>query len=232
MNKINSTTGVALIALAALGLNAPVQAQFTQIQSASNLSGSDTTLNFAGSGFVPSPFVQSAGGDTVTFSALNGSTFYLQQADGTNFDFPVGATLLQTETTGASSDGPIVISFADGVSQFGLSAQDNAYDTELFSVVAFNGTTPLGGFVSGPADNSADNGKSLFLGGSIAGGQSITSVQIESFSSQPGASNNFLVGPVSFASPVPETSSALGFSLLLALGGAALIARKRTAAVK
>ena len=230
--NVRQTAGAALIALAVLGFSVPAHAQLTQIQSATGLSAGDATLNLSGSGFVSSPLTQSAGGDAVTFTALNGATFYLQPSDGMSFDFPTGETLLQTETPGASADGPLTISFAQGVSEFGLSAQDNAYDTELFSVAAFNGTTPLGGFSVGPADNSPDLGKSLFLGGSVTGGQSITSIQITSFSSQPEAGNNFFVGPVTFAAPVPEASTLIGFGILLALGGLAVATRRRTAAMK
>ena len=220
----------AVAALAALGLSAPAHAQLTQFQSASQLGANDGALSFTGSGSIASPFSQTASGDTLTFTALNGATFYLQQADGTNFDFAAGTNLLETAAP-AGADGPLNIDFSQGITEFGLNAQDYAPDTEMFSVAAFNGTTPLGGFFVGPADNSSDLGTALFLGGSIAPGQTITRLQIASYSSEAGAANDFLIGPVAFA-PVPEASTSVGFGILLALGGLALAKRQRTVLAK
>ncbi len=223
--------GAALMAIAALSLSAPAQAQLTQFGSASQLSGTDTTLNFVGAGFVPSPFAQTAGGETLTFTATSGPLLYLQPSDGMSFDFPTGTNLLET-TAGGGADGPLILDFSQGVTEFGLSAQDFASDSEAFSVVAYDGNSAVGGFSTDLVDNSMGAGTALFLGGSVAPGESITRLSISSVSSEPGAANDFLIGPVSFAAPVPETSSSIGLGVLLTLGGLALVARRRSVRAK
>ena len=217
--------------LVALSLGAPAHAQFTQIQSASQLGSADTTLNFTGAGFVASPFTQTIGGNTLTFTAASGPFLYLQPSDGMNFDFAAGTNLLET-TAGGGADGPLIIDFSQGVTEFGLSAQDFASDSEAFSVVAYDGSAAIGGFSTNLVDNSMGAGTAQFLGGSVAPGQAITRLSISSVSSEAGAANDFVVGPVSFAAPVPEASSSVGFGILLALGGLAFAVRKRTVFAK
>ncbi len=221
----------AVVAAAVVSFSAPVLAQFTQLQSASQLGSADTTLSFTGAGFVGSPFAQTVGGNTLTFTAASGPKLYLQTSDGMSFDFAAGTNLLET-TAGGGADGPLIIDFSQGVTEFGLSAQDFAADSEAFSVVAYDGSTAIGGFSTNLVDNSMGAGTAQFLGGSVGPGQAITRLSISSVSSEAGAANDFVVGPVSFAAPIPEASSSVGFGVLVALGGLVLVARKRLVSAK
>ncbi len=229
--SFTSYAGGALLAAAALSLGAPAHAQLTQLESAGQLGGADTTLNFTGAGFVPSPFTQTAGGNTLTFTAASGPLLYLQPSDGMMFDFVSGTNLLET-TAGGGADGPLIIDFSQGISEFGLSAQDFASDTEAFSVIAYDGSSAVGGFSTNLVDNSMGAGTAQFLGGSVGPGQAITRLSISSVSSEAGAANDFVIGPVSYGAPVPEASSSIGLGVLLALGGLALVARKRLVSAK
>lgn len=223
---------LALIALAAFGVAVPAHAQLTQLTSAGDLSAADNTLSFTGvnGDLVASPFVQTGSDNTLTFVASGfGTTLTRIDSDGSSFDFPVGATLLETTNGGFSPDGPLVIDFAHGVTEFGLSAQNYAPDTEAFSVIAYNGNTLLGGFSTDLTDNTSDAGAALFLGGAVTGSDLITRVSITSVSSLHGAGNDFLAGPVTYSpAAVPEASTAasLGFGALL-LGGFVLVRRKQ-----
>jgi hypothetical protein len=228
--RIIYSTGLALLAFA--GLSLPAQAQLAQIHSAGGLSAGDSTLSYSGMNgdLVSSPFVQAGSGNTLTFIASGvGTTLTRIDSDGSNFDFAAGTTLLETTAGGFAPDGPLVIEFAKGVTEFGLSAQNYAPDTEAFSFIAYDGNKLLGGFSTDLTDNHSDAGAALFLGGAVTGGNVITRVSISSVSSQHGASNDFLAGPVTYAA-VPEASTAasVGLGTLLLLG-CFVSARKRTA---
>ena len=199
--------------------------------------------------FLYGPFTVAAGINDVTFTATqtaqtgqNGKSFETFVNDG-GLDFPVGTNLIDTgvgsnQTDGNTPTGPLRIDFSQGVSAFGLNAQDNAIDMETFTFTVFtDGNTTTGTtFVTPTVDNSgAAPGKSVFLGAQTLGGSLITSVLISSISTNSGVvstanSNDIYFGPLSTNAPVPEASTTVSFGLLLALGlGGALFARKKQA---
>ena len=228
--RISYPAGIAFLAAATLAFAGPAHAQFTQLQTASGLNAADSTLSYTGANgdIVTSPFVQTSSGNTLTFTASgSGSTLTRIDSDGSSFDFPAGAALLETTDGGFHPDGPLVIDFAKGVTEFGFSAQDYAPDTEAFSLVAYNGSKLLGGFSTDLTANSSDAGAALFLGGAVTGGDIITRISISSVSSEHGASNDFLIGPVTY-SPVPEASTAVTFAIgVFVLGSFFVFTRKR-----
>lgn len=86
-------------------------------------------------------------------------------------------------------------------------------------------------------DNRVDpSGKSVFLGAQSLGSSLITSVFISSLSvaangstTSTANSNDIYFGPLSTNAPVPEASTTVSFGLLLALGGALVLARRKQA---
>lgn len=201
--------------------------------------------------FLYGPFSVADGVNTATFTATqtaqagqNGKSFETFVNNG-NLDFPTGTNLIDTgvgsnQTDGNTPTGPLRIDFSQGVSAFGLNAQDNAFDMETFTFTVFtNGDTTAGTtFVTPTYDNTvAPSGKSVFLGAQTLAGSLITSVLISSKSVADNGtvstanSNDIYFGPLSTNAPVPESSTTVSFGLLLALGlgGALLSSRKKEA---
>lgn len=203
--------------------------------------------------FLYGPFTVAAGINDVTFTATqtaqagqNGKSFETFVNDG-GLDFPIGTNLIDTGVGSNRSDGntptgPLRIDFSQGVSAFGLNAQDAAVDMETFTFTVFtDGNTTTGTtFVTPAYDNTVNPaGKSVFLGAQSLGGSLITSVLIssESVATDPitgvstANSNDIYFGPLSTNSPVPEASTTVSFGLLLALGlsGVLLSSRKKPA---
>ena len=188
--------------------------------------------------------------NTATFTATqtgqSGKSFETFVNDGTQ-DFLKGTNLIDTgvgtnKIDGNTPTGPLRIDFSQGVSAFGLNAQDNAFDQETFTFTVFtDGSTTTGTtFVTPTVDNSGDApGKSVFLGAQSLGGSLITSVLISSNSIATDTSgnvstrnsNDIYFGPLSTNAPVPEASTTVSFGLLLALGlgGARFSSRKKQA---
>lgn len=225
-------TGTGMLASAA-----SVQAQATQITSASALAASASTVSFVGdSSTALTSYTGMAGGNTLTFTADNG-TLLLQNQDDFNGAFASGTTLLETKLPNGGPSGTLTLVFASGVQQFGLSAQDIDLDTQTFTFVLASGAQPLGVFTVGPLDNSSGAGQLAFLGAMAPAGLPITSVSISSASASTATgdtgSNLFAIGPVSFTAPAaaPEPS---GLALLgiggLTLGACFLAARFRISA--
>ena len=258
---INATR--AAIALAALsGGTAHAQAtQFNINGTASQLgAGAGTVLFPAGVGpaqSLPSPLPLTAGSNRLTFTAQGEPTgltsFESVTSNGMSTNFAAGTQLLNTfDGVSNTITGPLQIDFAQGVTAFGFSAEDEASDTETFTFTLFNGATqlfpntnPAGGFTSGPVANFAtfDNmgniiggGKSVFLGAQATGGNVITRVVISSLSqagtggTYTGNSNDFVIGPVSITpfAPVPEASTSVSCGMgVLLFAGLIFGARKR-----
>jgi hypothetical protein len=232
---------VALCALAALGGRA-AQAQaitpFSFTGDASQLgAGAFTIDNPTGdpnSGLVNSPFTVTGGGLQVTFTALNGTpgqaSFEAFDNPNGEFDFPIGTNLINTFDMN-NITGPLEIDFSQGVSAFGLRAQDAAFDRETFTVTATDQNGNNFAFVSPTVDqtNTAmfPAGRSVFLGAQGTGGDLITKVVISSLSTvinkqgmevPTTSSNDFYFSPISLRSaPVPEASTLVGSGMGLFL---------------
>ncbi len=195
--------------------------------------------------FIYAPFTVAAGRTNVLFTATNApanKSFESFTNDG-SFDFPTGTQLVDTgvgdnENAGNTPTGPLRINFSGGVSAFGLSAEDNAFDSETFTFTVYtNGSTANGTtFTTATYDNTVDpSGKSVFLGAQSLGSAVITSVLISSLSvasngsggTSTAGSNDFYFGPLSTTpAAVPEASSVVSLALLLALGAAFAVIRK------
>ncbi len=191
--------------------------------------------------YVPSPYSQTVGGQTITFTTtheLQNGVF--ESFDSAGFDFAPNTQLLNTfdGRTPASPygpNGPLQIDFSSGVSAFGLQVQSAGFDTENFTLTTYNGTTLVGTYTTPTFDNTQGNGKSLFVGAQAIGGDVFTKVLISSNSSVNGVkqdtSDDFYFGPLGMQpAAVPEASSvvSLGMALTL-LGGVTLLARRRAA---
>ncbi len=204
--------GVATLGLAAAP-GGQVQAAVMQLGSAASLSGGDTTLAYPGAigSVLNSPTSFSTGGNTLTFSAEEGKL----ELDEANYNyggtaFPNGTRILFAGGFQGST-GPVTISFASAVTQFGFTAEEFDAGPYVVSFAVFNGAASLGVFTAG-----GNSGSTLsFEGLSASGGDAITSVVVSDDNG-----NNIGLGPISFGSPaatsVPEPASLglLGMGLL------------------
>lgn len=195
--------------------------------------------------FIYAPFTVAAGSTNVTFTATNApaSKSFESFTNNGAFDFPVGTQLVDTgvgdnESAGNTPTGPLRINFSSGVSAFGLSAEDDAFDSETFTFTVYtNGSTANGTtFTTATYDNTVGpSGKSVFLGAQALGSTVITSVLISSASVadngsgsvSTAGSNDFYFGPLSAVpAAVPETSTLVSLGLLLAFAAGLTIVRK------
>ncbi len=225
---------VALCALAALGGRA-AQAQaitdpFSFSGDGSQLGPGAFTINNPsdnGSGFVNSPVTISGNGIQVTYTALNGtpgaSSFETFNNFDGSFDFPKMTNLLDT-FDGANNTGPLQIDFSQGVSAFGLRAQDSAFDQETFTITVTDQNGNNFAFASPTVDETTSpSGRSVFLGAQGNGGDLIKTVVISSVSTLNGqpttGSNDFYFGPITLkaAPAVPEASTFVGSGMGLIL---------------
>ncbi len=248
MQSIRRMMGIAVMGgLVTLATMSPTWAQVIQLTTPNSLLTGDEVFSYSGTqGQVDAPLTLTGTTNTLTLTALTGTPaagtpgnglFYFQTSDGTSVDataFPTGTPLLETsgQATGAlfpTPSGPLKIDFAQGVKGFGLYAQNEASDTETFhlSVIsALTGTTTIN---YAPVDNSSNQGTAVFIGAGALGNDLITSLTISSDSTQPGAANDFLFGPITAGATAPEPSSLV----ILAFGGIAtvrtLLRRRKTA---
>lgn len=199
-----------------------------------------------GNNYVSSPYSQTVGGQTITFTTTGERTNgVFGSFDSAGFDFAPGTRLLNTfdgrypvGTTNNpyGSNGPLQIDFSSGVGAFGLQVQSAGIDQETFTFSTFNGGALVGTYTTPQFDNTQGNGKSVFLGAQATGGDQFTRVVISSVSFAGGAqqatSNDFYFASLGTQpAAVPEASSVISFGMVLALlGGVTLIARRRRAA--
>ena len=202
-------------------------------------------------GDVTSPFSMAAGSNTLTFTAQNPvpneASFGNIDNSGGTYDISSNRLIETADLVTLVPTGPLQIDFQQGVTGFGLNAEDFSAVFESFTVTAYNNGTQIGSFTTPVVDSSGANpGKSLFLGGKTTNGDLITQLVISSTSTLPdsmtgvqtdtGDSNDFVFGPVTVANqsgaPVPEASTVVssGFGLLLFGGLFFWSSRKRQAA--
>jgi hypothetical protein len=207
-------TAAAVLCLIAVRADAGL----VQITDASGLGAGDTTAAYTGAdgAIVTAPYVLSAGGNTLTYTEVNGSQF-LRQTQGSSFsgNFAPGTAVLDTSNGG----GPVDISFGSAVGEVGLGAQSIIFGTHTFTITAFDGTENLGSFDVG------GDGHVSFLGVRATGTDVITSIEISS------DDNNFAMAEASFgtasvsvASPEPST---LISASIAGLAGVGVAWRKR-----
>ena len=242
-----SSVGVtlALCALTALG-GQMAQAQAMKVTDPNLLGNTVQTSPFPSgdvTGTVPQSFTVAASSNNVTFTATTGTAAqgFESFISDITVDFPVGQQLedtTRTSPTGNMVTGPLQIDFTQGVTGFGLNAQDYNADMETFTLNVFggpNGTVLLNAvpFTFGPVDNTSSVGKSVFVGALSNGGPLITRATLSSFSAAAGqnpnnGSNDFYFGPASVKAPVPEASTVVSFGMgVFLFAGLALVARRR-----
>jgi hypothetical protein len=176
-----------------------------QLTLPSQLNPGDTTFVYPQAEFdiVPSPYVASAGGNTLTFKNLGvgfggGDFLRLDQGSGWGGDFAPGTKLLYNQGAGATD-----IKFLNGVGEVGLGAQSAIIAAHTFTATAYNGATALLTFTV-PGDGFVS-----FIGVQATGSDVITELKIAS------DDNDFAFGPTTFGSPatVPEPSTLTLFVL-------------------
>ena len=113
--------------------------------------------------------------------------------------------------------GPVTLSFATGVGEVGMGAQDIAFGPNTFTITAFNGSTSLGSF------NVAGDGFVSFLGVRATGGDVITSVTIAN-----SPVNSFALAAATFSAPVAVVPEPVTLTMLFS-GGLAVLLRRRYA---
>lgn len=271
MNKHNYSKQIAgmvvtLCAFAIIGSHS-AQAGANRVNSPSDLVNPVTTAQYPvgntsttppGVGVVPASFNVAAGSNTLTFTATKpvaGSGFRSFAANSSNAapqftmapfgmagDIAEDTSFDNGPTIGNTATAPLRIDFQQGVTGFGLLAQDFNQDTETFTLNVFNGAAQIGTFTFGPAPNGdpiADPGNPLgnavFVGAQTTFGDVITSATLSSLSfattggGKPNNGNNdFVFGRTQVNAPVPEASTVVSFGMgVLLFAGLALGARKR-----
>ena len=236
-------TGLLALALLTGGVG-PASAAIVQVLTMGGLNPGDTTATYPGadgSTFANGGTV-TAGGNTLTFTDANAQPFF--RADQGNTwtpgAYPNGTKLLWNfdPVTNNTSGGPVTISLATGVTELGLSLQqdDTHAGTTTFTFQGFNGATAGPTFtVTSVNDANPPNGTLSFVGLQGTAGDVITRIVISSTdTSSFGTANDFVLGPVTFASSVPEPSPLALGSLctlgLLVLGGRSRWRRRAVAA--
>jgi len=230
----------AISALAALALLLVGAGQSTasifQLSSPGDLSGSDTTAIYTGSDgdIVSSPYSLAAGTNTLTFTATTGVQFQrVDQGISWSGDFPAGTKLLWSLDPDANTGSPMSIGFASGVSEVGLSVQQDHLANTTFTATAFSGTTAeLTITVTVPGSGGLG-----FIGFKDTVDSSITSILISSVDSvDPSFNNDFAMGPVTFGNPGPPPGtpepSALAIAGVSTLGLMLYGYRRRTRIVE
>ena len=208
------------------------RADAVQLAARAQLNASATTAQYGDPAFsiLSSPYSFSAGGNTLTFSNNGGQFERRDDGDGYESDFATGTRLLLSQTGGATST--TVITFANGVTEFGLDLDTPTGG--LFNVEIYNGDTLIGSFSVADTTPLPGLGTTTFIGAMAQNGDLITSIRITSPLGQ-GFTNNYALGPVSFAGaaavePVPEPATLMLLGTGLAGATAAARRRRRRAA--
>ena len=196
---------------------AQAHASAIQLTALSDLSAGDTVATYPGS--ASNPFSVVADGVTLTFSTP--IAFNIFEQDGSFApEFPSGARVLFNLL-----DGPLTISFSDGIGEVGFFAQGFTPDSpQAFTVNVFDQSSLLKMFTVGPDPNAGFPGNALFVGAQATNGDLITRLTISNI--EPSDDPSFVIGSVTFgeavnAEPVPEPTS------LLLLGSGLLYGARR-----
>jgi hypothetical protein len=218
-------------------------ATIIQLASPAGFNGVDTTAiytgndNGNGTDVLNSPYVLSAGGNTLTFTNTGGQFLRADQGNTwTPGAYPNGTKLLWNINPNTNqAQGPITITFATGVHEFGFSVQqDNSNAGTTTWTFGVNGNSS--GFTASAANGPVNtNGVLTFIGLQDTADNGITSLTISSSdTSSLGLANDFVLGPVTFGpqqvATVPEPSPlVLGGLCSLGLFVARRLRRSRAA---
>jgi hypothetical protein len=232
MSSIHRTVRILVLAgLVSVSVVSSAQASLIQLFSPTDLSPGGVTYDYlarpGGQPVLPPPFVLVGPDNTLTFIEAGTAFVRMDQepaippGGGWGGTFAPATRLLYTGNNVDSNwFGPMTISFALPILEFGLLAQfNNEAFLGPFSFNIFNGAVGLGTLTS------AVTSLPSFLGARAMDGDAITSILI-SGPSMAAPSNDFAIGPVT-AQGVPEPGALT--LMLIGIGGLRFFASRKRA---
>jgi hypothetical protein len=190
------------VAFGLLTFSAYSQATVIQLMSPSEMTAGGTVLDYPEpkGTYIASPYVRTAGTNTVTFSNANTpnppnpQSFYrLDQDDGWAGGYPAGTHLLYSLNSNY-----LDIAFGNTVSEVGFHAQSSSGGSQSFSFQIFEGATSLGTFTAG---NGGDG--LTFIGARAAAGHSISRIRVTQVEGTFNPEAFFTISPITFKQGPP-----------------------------
>lgn len=211
-------------ALSIMGGMSRAYAGAIQLTNATELGATDSTFtdpDSAGTHYSGPSVSFNNGDNTLTWS--RGSGPFESDIAGVNYAntaFPAGTPILYAGGfSGAGDEGPVTLTFADPVTEFGVDIEEFAFIDYTVQFTVYDGATSLGTFSA--SGNDPDD--LSFEGAAATGNDVITSVIFDD--SAAGGENNLGFGPVTYGDAAAPEPAAMALAAI-GLAGMALVRRR------